>query len=227
MKSLHFGEADDLSGLDVFDGRAALVSWNGEKVLRLEGARPVLFSGVIREAPFRLECEVAVEGPAGFAGCVFGAANSENYQVVYVYPDLRGIGCIQYDVSMNGSMTWQIYQGDRYQYYPVEVKPRSWARLCVDVYESRAEITVGDADSPQMVVVPLIPGSRGGVGVWGSLPVYVRSISYRTIDKKPADQKPRPVSLPEGLGWSRIGKWPRPTAVNRIGGPWRWKRTGN
>ena len=200
MFSLHFNGIDELSGLDVFDDRATLTDWNGEHVLRLQGARPVLVSNQTLDAPYRLECEVAVEGSAGFAGCVFGASGPEDYQVVYVYPDSRGKpGWVQYDVAMNGSMTWQIYHGDRYQSNQVDVKPQSWIRLRVDIYESRAEITVGDEDSPQLVIEPLISGSRGGVGVWGSLPVYVKSMSYQPIGKKPIDKKPNPVRLPEGL----------------------------
>lgn len=201
MKKIQFNQLEDLSRFDIFDDRAQLTVWQGEQVLRLEGARPVLIPDAVTNLPFRLECEVAIEGKAGFAGCVFGAKNSDDYQAVYVYPDSeQSGGWIQYDISMNGSMTWQIYHGDRYQSDQVHVEPGSWTKLCVDVYETRAEITVGENDTPQLVIEPLILNPLGKVGLWGSLPIYVKSISFMPISKKPTTQiTPDPLFLPEGL----------------------------
>jgi hypothetical protein len=43
MRSLSFNQIGDLSGLNVYDHHAALTTeWNGEQVLQLQEARPVL-----------------------------------------------------------------------------------------------------------------------------------------------------------------------------------------
>ena len=149
--------------------------------LRLGGGKPVLVASRAPDIPFRLTCEVAILEREGFAGCVFGAESPQNYATVYLYPEAGSSGMIQYDCSMNSSMTWQLFHGPGYQ-QQAEVPVQTWIRLRVDVYASHAEVFAGETDRPQLTIRPLLNGFNGRVGVWGYLPTCVKHLSVEPID---------------------------------------------
>ena len=101
----------DLNEFDLGSSGAAGRLWAGRKALYFENVHtyPVLVKEKTELQAFRLQAQVAVPGPNGFIGLVFGARDTQNYELVYLSPgDGDAIGEIQYDPVMNGSSTWQI-----------------------------------------------------------------------------------------------------------------------
>jgi pyrophosphatase PpaX len=127
---------DDLEKFDLGDSEAYAGEWRNMKALHINKAGVAAF---LKEAvpfqSFRLQAYVAIPEEVGFIGLVFGARDSSNYELIYLSPgNTEGIGEIQYDPVMNGSTTWQIYNGPNYlTHTPYTVG--EWVQFTVDVHQ--------------------------------------------------------------------------------------------
>jgi hypothetical protein len=126
---------------------------------------------------FRLEAEVAIPGEVGFVGLIFGATDESNYELVYLAPIE-----IQYDPIMNGSMTWQIYNGPSYQKALPDMTGQ-WHRLIVEAGPEGAKVFLDDQTAPMLVIPNLQHGGKrlGKVGFWNYVPCYIRNFSIQKI----------------------------------------------
>jgi hypothetical protein len=190
MSKLHWSLTDDLHHFDLGKSGAQLEMWNGQEVLKLRGFHTdlVLLLEEIHLESFRLQAEVAAPGPNGFIGLAFGTRDAKNYELVYISPtEDPAVKNIQYDPIMNGSSTWQIYNGPAYQAFaPFPVG--QWTKFALEVQPHSVAVYVGDeAATPQLVVSSLQHGrSNSRVGFWGNMPGYIRNFSVDEIAPHPA-----------------------------------------
>jgi hypothetical protein len=188
MSKLHWNLRDDLNDFELGESGAQPGIWHDREALYLDGfhTNPVLRHDEIHFDCFRIQAEVAVPGPYGFIGLVFGARDSQNYELVYISPGIdSGIGEIQYDPIMNGSSTWQIYNGPIYQ-ATARFPAGEWVKITMDVQPYGAAIYVGDETHPQLVISNLQHGrSIGRIGFWGNLPSYICNFSVEEIHPVP------------------------------------------
>lgn len=175
---------EDVSILELGESDATIGEWREIKALHLNKAGTAVFiNNKFQMESFRLQASVAIPETVGFIGLVFGARDSTNYELIYLSPgDGKGNGEIQYDPVMNGSTTWQIYNGPSYlSYTPYNVG--DWVKLTIDVHNQSAKVYIGDDFSaPQLIISKLQHGEvLGNIGVWGYLPVYIRNLSIEEI----------------------------------------------
>lgn len=178
---------DDLRRLDLGDSEATVSEWRNVKALRLHKKGAAVFvNDDFRFESFRLQATVALPAP-GFIGLVFGARDSDNYELIYLSPgDNNGVGQIQYDPVMNGSTTWQIYNGLGYLSY-ASYKVGEWVKFTIDVQGNSAQIYIGDDFSiPRLIVSDCQHGAVAGkIGVWGYDLGYIRDLSIEEIPSSP------------------------------------------
>ncbi len=177
LESFHLGQAGAYAG-----------QWQEKNALYLDSlGKAVLCKDKIPYRSYRLEAEVALPGQAGFIGLVFGARDKSNYELVYMGPEE-----IQYDPIMNGSMTWQIYNGTRYQ-KPLPNTTRKWMKLALEVHPTGARVFLNHAEEPQLVITHLQHGPvEGAIGFWSYLPACIRhfsvtEIAYVELERSVAD----------------------------------------
>lgn len=130
MYKFQWNLCDDLNDFDLGKSGANKGVWLDSVALCFEGEHcfPVLIRESLSMESFLLEAEVACT-PGSFVGFVFGATDTENFELVYVSADNDwNLPNLQYDPVMNGSSTWQIYHGPRYQAL-VSVPPEQWVKL--------------------------------------------------------------------------------------------------
>jgi hypothetical protein len=180
MAGWTWNPADEDGKFDLGDSGARPGQFLGTRALYME--KPGAAIWLREEIPFssyRVEAEVAIPESVGFVGIAFGAKDEANYELIYLAPVE-----IQYDPVMNGSMTWQIYNGSRYQ-KPLPDTTGSWTKLIVDVHPEVAVVYLGDDPAPQLIVSNLQhkgEGRRGAIGLWNFLPAYVGRISVTEIE---------------------------------------------
>ncbi len=127
---LNWSLVDDLKNFDISESGAHLAEWKDTKALYLnKSGVAVLLNDDIHFKSYRLQADVAIPEAVGFVGLVFGAKDMNNYELIYLSPGAGdGLGGIQYDPVMNGSTTWQIYNGPDYQASAPYVSGE-WVRL--------------------------------------------------------------------------------------------------
>ncbi|WP_028548863.1 hypothetical protein [Paenibacillus sp. UNC451MF] len=209
MSKLYWNLFDDLDCFDVGNSSACPGQWRTKDALYFnhnERAVPVLLREELKVDCYRLQAEIACPGPIGYIGLVFGAKDALNYEMVYVSPGTEETpGEIQYDPMMNGSTTWQIYNGPRYQ-SPAPFRRGEWVKLALDIHPSHAAVWVGDTATPQLVISNLQHGSsEGRIGVWGYLPGYIRNLSVEEIPAVAA--KPSAESLKQLAEETFVTEW--------------------
>ncbi|MGG4496395.1 hypothetical protein [Brevibacillus reuszeri] len=177
---------------DLGDSGARPGAWRDQKALFLSKINtPVFLRKPVPFTHYRLQAEVAIPEQIGFVGLVFGARDSQNYELVYLAPEE-----IQYDPIMNGSMTWQIYNGPRYQ-KPYSYQTGEWLKLTVEVHPEGAVVYAGEDACPQLVITSLQHGGLPGkIGFWGYLPVYIRNLSLEEIPSRSFPQIDAKASTP-------------------------------
>ncbi|WP_103110046.1 hypothetical protein [Brevibacillus reuszeri] len=195
MKSFVWNLWDDTEHFELGDSGARPGVWREQKALFLEKINvPVFLREPLPFDRFRLQAEVSIPRQVGFVGLVFGALDSQNYELVYLAPEE-----IQYDPIMNGCMTWQIYNGSRYQ-KPYSYKTGEWLKLSVEVHPEGAFVYVGEDPVPQLALPTLQHGgSPGKIGFWGYLPAYIRNLSVEEIPPRPIAEADAVTSLSADL----------------------------
>ncbi len=166
--------------LDAFDGAEQEYrtgEWRGKRALYLNmDGKPIMHQQELPCDCFRIKAEVAIPEQVGFIGLVFGGMDKDNYELIYLAPEE-----IQYDPIMNGSMTWQIYNGSAYQ-HPLSLPSGEWVELAVEVHGRTAAVYLNDESEPRLVIHNLQHGGAGRrVGVWSYLPAYVRNLSVHEL----------------------------------------------
>ncbi|MHA7966960.1 hypothetical protein ACX93W_22865 [Paenibacillus sp. CAU 1782] len=178
---------DDLEPFNGGNSGAIPGDWKGKKALYLNQMNSAFF---LREevtfSSFRMEAEVAIPGEVGFIGLIFGAKDESNFELVYLAPVE-----IQYDPIINGSMTWQIYNGPAYQ-KPLPDMTGAWHRFAVEVGPEGAKVFLDDQPAPAFVLSNLQHGGErlGKVGFWNYVPVYIRNFSIEEIASAEAFSDP-------------------------------------
>lgn len=201
MTKLLWNLWDDLENFDLGNSNARPGVYLDKKALYLEkpGAAVLLRNEVPFEC-FRLQAEIAIPKEVGFIGLVFGARDLQNYELVYLAPTE-----IQYDPVMNGSMTWQIYNGPSYQ-KPLPDTTGKWTIFSVDVQPNGAAVYLGEDHSPQLIISNLQHGGSGGkIGFWGYLPTYIRNLSVAEINPTPIQK--RRTNLKQLAAESFVTEW--------------------
>ncbi|AWX58266.1 hypothetical protein AB432_025915 [Brevibacillus brevis] len=177
MSTFSWNLRDDLHEFDLGESQASPDVWANREALYLEGmGAPVFLRQAVPYPCFRLQAEVAIPKQVGFVGLVFGARDVHNYELVYLAPEE-----IQYDPIMNGSMTWQIYNGPGYQ-KPLSYTIGEWKTLAVEVQANQAVVYLGEDPAPQLFISHLQHGtSLDKIGFWNYLPAYIRNLSVTEI----------------------------------------------
>jgi hypothetical protein len=113
-----------------------------------------------------LAVDVAFSGERGFMGAIWRVADTGNYEELYLRPHQSGNpDATQYTPVFNGVSGWQLYHGERYG-VPAVHRPNAWVRLEIVFAGPRAEVYLGGAETPLLVVDELKRGvAPGGVGV--------------------------------------------------------------
>ncbi|WP_199613813.1 hypothetical protein [Paenibacillus alkalitolerans] len=187
MTKLSFNLWNDLDQFDLGNSNARPGVYLGQQATYLEKTGSAVF--LHDEIPFtcfRLEAEVAIPEQVGFIGFVFGTKDSKNYELIYLAPEE-----IQYDPVMNGSTTWQIYNGPMYQ-KPLPNTTGKWEKFALEVQPNGAAVYMGDDTFPQLVIPNLQHGDPiGKIGFWGFLPSYIRNLSIEEIKPTPITKRER------------------------------------
>jgi hypothetical protein len=174
--------ADDLKDFDLSNSGAYVAEWSDSKALHFNETGAAVFLHVDKKLKaFRLQAEVAIP-IAGFIGLVFGAKDIHNYELIYLsHGNSAGVGEIQYDPVMNGSTTWQIYHGPKYQ-APATYLLGEWVKFTLEIQQNSVSVYVGDSIEPQLVIFNLQHGIVSGkIGVWGYSPTYIRNLSIEEL----------------------------------------------
>ncbi|MEK4059707.1 MULTISPECIES: hypothetical protein [unclassified Paenibacillus] len=182
ITKLHYALWDNLDSFDLGDSGAMPGEWNGSKALYLSKVNaPIHLREAIPFEAFRIQAQVAIPGEVGFIGFIFGAKDQGNYELVYLAPVE-----IQYDPIMNGSMTWQIYNGPMYQ-KPLPNTTGQWQKFTLEVQANGVSVFLGDDPKPQLVIPNLQHGdeNRGNIGIWNFLPTYIRDLTIEEIQPAP------------------------------------------
>ena len=119
-----------------------------------------------------VELDLAVEPERGFHGVVWRVQDDENYESFFVRPHQVGNhDSIQYTPVFNGSSAWQLYHGDGF-WAPISFPLGDWFRIRVVFSGARAEVFVGDLETPALAIRELKrPAERGRIGVMVGGPV--------------------------------------------------------
>lgn len=184
MSKLYWNFCDDLKDFDLGESGATKGIWRDSDALCFAGKHcvPVLLREPISMESYLLQAEVACR-PETFVGLAFGATDSKNYELIYVSADNEWIlPNLQYDPIMNGSSTWQIYHGPRYQAV-VSVPPEEWVKLSIKVQPQSVSVYIGEATEPQLVIPNKHGRASGGkIGIWGYSTSYLRNLSLEEIE---------------------------------------------
>lgn len=188
MSKLFWSFCDDLKHFDLDQSGAVIRSWRDSNVLSFNGMHcfPVLLNEALSTGSFLIQAEVACT-PDSFAGIVFGAIDSNNFELVYISADNEwNLPNLQYDPVMNGSSTWQIYHGPRYQAL-VPVPSEEWVKLSLRVHPDHVAIYIGEAAEPHLIIpkLQLAEAPNGKIGMWGSSQSYMRNLSIEAIESTP------------------------------------------
>lgn len=159
-----------------------------------------------------IEYEYASTHPSGFIGVNFRAdAETGNLEQFYTRPHQSGQpDATQYMVLTNGSATWQLHAGPN-EAVATELPAQTWIKVRIVALGDKADIFVGDMETPLIHVPDLRSTSAAGqVGLYASdrpwmreTGAYFSNINIRaaTADDRiigtPAETEPQPEGLIE------------------------------
>ncbi len=146
-----------------------------------------------------IECDVALHGHASFAGIVFRAASTDDYELIYVRAHRsRQWDALQYTPIFGGSEAWQLYSGAGYT-AAAELPANRWVHLRLAIEGSGARLYVDRAAEPQLVVTDLKRAwARGQVGLWGRL--GGANFTNVVVTPSPSSAPPPRVAPPAATG---------------------------
>jgi len=195
----------DVTGLDLFVEDAEPVTWQGRRSLRIKNGLALVRGVVSGDAS--LELDLGVEAGPAYPGIAFRAADSRNYELVYVQPHTSGgWDAVQYDPVFNGGNTWQVFNGPRYQ-AAGEVPSGRYITLRLDLCGDRAGVSIIDpAGGSQTDRGPVLAIARlahrrprGRLGVWTFRPAYFAQMRVGEVDRSRLGTPAAPPPLPDDL----------------------------
>lgn len=183
-----------------------------------------------------LEFDVAFPAARGFIGGIWRVQDGGTYEEFYLRPHQSGNpDATQYTPVFHGVSGWQIYHGER---YAVQLAHRfdQWVHVRILFAGGRAEVYLGDAGKPTLVIDELKgdprPGSVG-VSAYGPAPVHVSNFSF-TAGTPPFQGGSAPAAPPPAEGavpsWSVSDAFPEKALDGRTElapgdlAPRRWQR---
>ena len=129
-------------------------------------------TAILQDAAFTngvMEVDLAVTGGRSYPGFLFRIQGDDAFEEVYVRPHRAGLypDAVQYTPVFNGVAGWQLYNGPGYT--AAAVVPRNeWLRLRLEVSGARAQLFIGEAERPALLIDRLEHGeSAGAIGVSG------------------------------------------------------------
>lgn len=139
-----------------------------------------------------IEFDIALQRERGFMGAVWRMQDFDNYEEFYVRPHQSGNpDANQYSPVFNGLSAWQLYYGEGYG-APVSYDYDRWTHVRIVVSGRRAEVYVGDAETPSLVVRELKRETREGlVGLSDDFaPAYFSNFNFNALDNPPLKGTP-------------------------------------
>jgi hypothetical protein len=152
-----------------------VITWQGREGLRLSGQGACLaLLPELSLAQGRIEVDIGTDGPA-FAGIVFRAFDTHNYELAYAQPHTSGRwDALQYDPVFHGSNTWQLYHGPGAQQV-AQVPTGAWFRLSAEFRGKQAIVRLGE--QPPLFIHRLAHGYPSGMaGLWTYLPAIFANL---------------------------------------------------
>lgn len=142
-----------------------------------------------------IEYEFAASHPSGFIGVNFRAdGETGNLEQFYTRPHQSGQpDATQYMVMTNGSATWQLHAGPN-EAVATELPAQSWIKVRIVAIGDKADIFVGDMETPLIHVPDLRSTSHSGqIGLYASDRPWMREtgayFSNVTIRSATADDE--------------------------------------
>jgi len=140
-----------------------------------------------------VEFDLALARERGFMGAVWRMQDFGNYEEFYIRPHQSGNpDANQYSPVFNGLSAWQLYYGEGYG-APVGYDYDRWTHVRIVVSGRRAEVYVGDVESPSLVVRELKRETAEGlVGLSAGdfAPARFSNFTFRALDNPPLKGKP-------------------------------------
>ncbi|HYK95604.1 MAG TPA: hypothetical protein VE011_07060 [Candidatus Dormibacteraeota bacterium] len=127
-----------------------------------------------------VEIDMAVTGERAFHGVVWRVRDRQNYESFYVRPHQVGNpDSIQYNPVFNDVAAWQLYHDEGF-WAAVDFPIGAWFTVRVVFAGTRAEVFVGDLQTPALVVAELkMPVAIGGIGILiGGPGLFVSRLAY-------------------------------------------------
>ena len=171
-----------------------------------------------------IEIELCVGRERAFHGLVWRARDEENYESFFVRPHQVGNpDAVQYTPVFNGISSWQLYHGPGF-WAPIAFRLDEWFRIRVVFQRARAEICVGDLDTPALVSELKAAIEPGHVGLLvGGPDVHLSEFSYDAAAglRGPAPALPQP---PSGVlrDWEVSDAFPEDEREDALGGARIW-----
>jgi len=191
------------------DEKAKVEEYKGKKAicLRSPPASPGPGIAYFKDLTFEngtIECDIASPVKTAYLGIVFRMQSEDNYELVYFQPHTSGQwDAVQYDPVFNGSTTWQLYHGTRYQ-APAEIPTERWFHVKLVVHGLRAEVYLDRSDTPCLTVNDLKHGhGKGYVGVWSYFPGNMSNLTVQPD----TTAGPRDALIPRGCDPTYLTQW--------------------
>ena len=164
----------------VRDKNAQIETYNGKRAICLQGGYAYL-----NDVDFRngvIECDLASPVARSYLGIMFRVQSEENYELIYFQPHTSGKwDAVQYDPVFNGSTTWQLHHGPKYQAEAI-VPTQEWFHVKIVVSGVTAEVYLHNAEAPALVVRDLRHGlSEGSVGFWSHHPGSIANLTVTRL----------------------------------------------
>ncbi|GJL98309.1 MAG: hypothetical protein DHS20C06_21260 [Hyphobacterium sp.] len=163
-------------------------------------SRGVAWRGDLDLGDLVIEYDYASTHASGFIGVNFrldeAAASMEQF---YTRPHQSGQDdATQYMVMINGGATWQLHAGPN-EATAVDLPAREWVRVRIVAIGDRADIYVGDMETPLMHVPDLrFDGGHGPVGLYASDRPWITDSGayFSNITIRPANEDDQIIGSP-------------------------------
>ena len=147
-----------------------------------------------------IDYDYASSHPSGFIGVDFRVDGaSGNLEQFYTRPHQSGHpDATQYMVMINGVATWQLHAGPN-DATAIDLPAREWIHVRIVAIGDRADIYVGDMETPLLHVPDLrFDGGHGPIAVFASDRYFVRDTGayFSNIEARPATSSDRIIGTP-------------------------------
>ncbi len=149
----------DGDGWTIQAANSDVVDYLGQRALMMKGGTAFLNDIDIESG--LLEFDVAIPPLRSFAGVMFRAQDSSNFEHFYIRAHQSGNpDANQYTPVFNGVSGWQLYYGEDYA-VPSQYRHDAWMHIKIAYSGSRAEVYI-DSATPSLVINDLKHGVHSG-----------------------------------------------------------------